>query len=147
MQSKVFFPIKTLNIILEDDRLKEEQFLSGNINQLFKERFGFLIESINLNIKEEVLKYDGFLNNHFTLFVVRKFSSTGMTYGESAESFCKEFCTIHEYPFQCSNGLVPENCSGGYNSAPRFFEINDGYVYEVLQKNDFKSRKVELLGH
>lgn len=146
MQSKVFFCKETFKNITEKDRLDAKRFESeGDMYLPFEKKFGFFIKTIQLEIKAEVIKLDGNIHNNFTLYVVRHFSSWGQT--KADKDFIKEFYTIKEFSYSCTDGLIGGSCSKQIILDKIFYEIHDKYVQKVLKKKDFNKRDIEPLAH
>jgi Protein of unknown function (DUF2971) len=145
MRSKIFFYKETFKDITERDGLDAKRFeFDGDMYFPFKKKFGFFIKTIQLEFKEEeVIKLDGNIHNNFTLYVVRHFSTSGQT--NAGKNFIKEFYTIKEFSFSCTDGLAALKPPIVLDRI--FYEIHDKYVQRVLKKKDFNYREIVSLAH
>ncbi|HZL09247.1 MAG TPA: hypothetical protein VFC65_04565 [Prolixibacteraceae bacterium] len=146
MYSMIFFSIKTFQIIFQNHCLNDEQLREPTYAQAIEKKFGSLLEKITLKGKTE-MRYKGDLEGLFSLFVIRNFTSSHLTLNGESMKIAKEFWTINEYSFTCSDGIVNNNCFEPFSSIPIFFESDDEYLGEVLNEKEFKCRNLDLLGH
>lgn len=99
-----------------------------------------------LELKEEFIKYEGDINTIFKLFFVNHFMSSIKANCYQIETYIQEFYTINEDDYSCTNGLVQISLSGKNNQMIQY-EIGNSYLNEVLHKNDFKYREIDILAH